>query len=431
MEEGDTTENWLLEKSEEPKQTVRVSRVVPESNTTLDQCPIINNDPSLLPVTNSNSSPVIDSQSKSNTTNLPEEVNSKKLQKLPSWARSWTLWAILLAFAPGSIAFVAISILLKLPSAPNCPSIFWPLASASVRLHCSQLAASKQNVRDLLQAIYLVQHLPKNHPLRSEINRLIEKWSRDILILADLSFQDGKLEEAITTARKIPQDLFTYKLVEEKIKEWQSIWSKAEELYQKAESELRGQQWQSVFMTAANLSQLNNKYWANIKYNQLSQLIAQAREDGSQLAQAKSLAKSKNVNNLLKAIELAESISKDSSIYASAQKLIPDISQIMLDIAQSKLEQQNVDEAISIVQDVPDSKLLREKKEDFIVLAEAQRNAWLGTMSNLKVAISQAQQINPSRPNYEKAQQLISHWELEIEGISYLEKARFLASRGT
>jgi len=52
-------------------------------------------------------------------------------------------------------------------------------------------------------------------------------------------------------------------------------------------------------------------------------------------------------------------------------------------------------------------------------------------MSNLKVAISQAQQINPSRPNYEKAQQLISHWELEIEGISYLEKARFLASRGT
>ncbi|CCH65710.1 hypothetical protein RINTHM_12500 [Richelia intracellularis HM01] len=34
----------------------------------------------------------------------------------------------------------------------------------------------------------------------------------------------------------------------------------------------------------------------------------------------------------------------------------------MLDIAQSKLEQQNVDEAISIVQDVPDSKLLREKK---------------------------------------------------------------------
>lgn len=439
MEEGDTKKNWPLEKSKQPEQTSRISRVVSKNNTTLDKYPSSNNDHSLLPVTNSDSSPlnqaknqhsVVDNQSNTTTT-LPEKVNNKKFQKLPSWAKSWALWAILLAFAPGSIAFVAISILLKLPSAPNCPSIFWPLASASVRLHCSQLAASKQNVKDLLQAIYLVQHLPKNHPLRSEINRLIEQWSRDILMLADLSFQDGKLEQAITTARKIPQDLFIYKLVEEKIGEWQSIWSKAEELYQKAESELRGQQWQSVFMTAANLSQLNNKYWANIKYNQLNQLIAQAREDGTQLAQAKSLAKSKSVNDLLKAIELAESISEDSSIYASAQKLIPDISQIMLDIAQSKLEQQNVDEAISIAQDVPDGKVLREKKEDFIALAEAQRNAWLGTMSNLKVAISQAQQINSSRPNYEKAQQLISRWELEIEDVSHLERARVLASQGT
>ncbi|MFM6255829.1 MAG: chromosome segregation ATPase, partial [Dolichospermum sp.] len=92
--------------------------------------------------------------------------------------------AAVLTLIPGTVGFLAISMLFKLPSAPNCPQIFWPLASASVRVHCARLAASKQTVNDLLQAIALVKQLPENHPLREEINRFLEQWSRDILQLA-------------------------------------------------------------------------------------------------------------------------------------------------------------------------------------------------------------------------------------------------------
>ena len=65
-----------------------------------------------------------------------------------------------------------------------------------MRLHCAQLAASKQTVKDLLQAIALVKQLPANHPLRGEIDRFLEEWSRDILQLADQSFQAGDLERS-------------------------------------------------------------------------------------------------------------------------------------------------------------------------------------------------------------------------------------------
>ena len=77
------------------------------------------------------------------------------------------------------------AMLLKLPAAPNCPAIFWPLASASVRLHCAQVAANKETVDDLLEAIALVDSLPKDHPLRPEIDRHIEEWSLDILKIGD------------------------------------------------------------------------------------------------------------------------------------------------------------------------------------------------------------------------------------------------------
>jgi hypothetical protein len=351
--------------------------------------------------------------------------------KVPRWLKSWVLWALLLTLVPGGIAFMAMGMLLKLPSAPNCPSIFWPLASASVRLHCAQLAASKQTVQDLLQAITLVKQLPENHPLRAEIDRYLEQWSRDILKLADENFQQGKLEEAIATARQIPEDLAAHQVVKEQITEWERIWSEAEGIYQQAENEMREQHWHDAFMAAAKLLRVNNKYWASIKYDQLNRLITTAREDGDKLAKAENLAQSNNVDNFLKAIKIAELIEKDSYVYQKAQEAIPKFGRAMLELAQKKLDRRDADQAISIAQQIPLSTGLQSETEDFIAIAEAQRNAWVGTVAGLETAIAQAQQIDPSRAVYDKAQQLIAFWQLEIEDVSKLEKARTLASQGT
>ncbi|MBW4615105.1 MAG: chromosome segregation ATPase [Desmonostoc vinosum HA7617-LM4] len=356
---------------------------------------------------------------------------SKKTGKLPRWLKSWVLWSVLLTLVPGSIAFLAMAMLLKLPSAPNCPSIFWPLASASVRLHCAQLAASKQKVNDLLQAIALVKQLPDTHPMRQEIDRFIEEWSRDILRLADQSFQAGNIEEAIATARKLPEDLAAYKLVDEQIAKWQSIWSKAEGIYNKAEAEVRERRWQSAFMLSSKLLRVDNKYWASAKYDQLNRIITSAREDGEKLAKAEGLANSKVVDKLLQAIKLAESIGQDSYLYEKSQELIPAFGRKMLELAQSKMDSKNADDALEIVRQIPSSAKLQTEIEDFIALGEAQRNAWLGNVPGLEAAIAQAQQIDPTRANYDQAQQLIARWQLEIEDVARLERARTFASQGT
>ncbi|NJL10348.1 MAG: chromosome segregation ATPase [Calothrix sp. SM1_7_51] len=363
----------------------------------------------------------------SQATAAPGRVGSKVTRLM----KSWVFWALLLALVPGSIGFMAMGILLKLPSAPNCPSIFWPLASASVRIHCAQLAASKQTINDLLQAIDLVRQLPDNHPLRGEVDRYIEDWSQDILKLASETFQQGKLKEAIAIARKIPKDLAVYKLVDKQINDWNTIWASGYRIYKQAEEHMRERRWQSSYMTASKLLRVDNRYWATTKYNQLNSLITRSREDGEKLLKAEDLAKTGGADNLVKAIELVESIQKTSYVYPKAQEAIPQFGRKMLDLAQGRLDRRDADKGIEIARMIPSSTGLAADTDDFITIAEAQRSAWTGSVTGLEAAIAQAQQVNSDRPIYSKAQQLIAAWQLEIQDVARLEKARSLASQGT
>ncbi|MBD2413600.1 chromosome segregation ATPase [Nostoc calcicola FACHB-389] len=425
MTERDIPDSWSGARAREPDQNTRLSRTEQFGETQPFDVPATGSTSKSVKRRKKNNSVGKDSHSQ-------ETIQaSKSSRKLPRWMRSWILWSLLLTLIPGSVAFLAMAMLLKLPAAPNCPSIFWPLASASVRLHCAQLAASKDTVNDLLQAIALVKELPENHPLHAEINRFIEEWSRDILKLADQSFQTGNLEEAIATARKIPEDVAAYKLVDEQIDKWQTIWSKADSIYNNAIAEVKERRWQSAFMLSARMLRVDNQYWAGTKYDQLNRLIATAREDGDKLGKAENLAQSKVVDNLLEAIKLAESIGQESYLYQKAQEAIPLFGRKMLDLAQAKLNQQNADEALDIARQIPESAKLQGETDDFIAIADAKRSAWLGNVSGLEAAIAQAQQIDPSRPVYEEAQQLIARWQLEIEDVAHLEKARILASQGT
>jgi len=427
MTERDIPDSWSGARAREPDQNTRLSRTQQFGETQpVDVSGTGSSSESVKRGKKNNSVGKGKDSHSSETTQV-----SKSSWKLPRWMRSWLFWSLLLTLIPGSVAFLATAMLLKLPAAPNCPSIFWPLASASVRLHCAQLAASKQTVNDLLQAIALVNELPDNHPLHAEINRFTEEWSRDILQLADASFQSGNLEEAIATARKIPQELAAYKLVDEQIDKWQTTWSKAESIYNNAIAEVRERRWQSAFMLSARMLRIDNQYWASTKYDQLNKLIATAREDGDKLGKAEILARSQVVDNLLEAIKLAESIGQESYLYQKAQEAIPAFGRKMLELAQTKLDKQDADEALDIARQIPESAKLQAETDDFIAIADAKRSAWLGNVSGLEAAIAQAQQIDPSRPIYEEAQQLIARWQLEIEDVAHLEKARVLASQGT
>jgi hypothetical protein len=356
----------------------------------------------------------------------PRRIIPLKL-RLP---RSWQFWGVVSIFALGGLGALSVAVLLKLPALPNCPAVFWPTASASLRLYCAQLAGEKQTINDLLESIALVKDLPKDHPLRPEVDRNIEQWASDILRLADIAFQKGELKKAIEAANKIPTNTAAAKLVATKIKYWNETWAQAYRIYKDSEKALEKQDLREAFLIATRLLSVDNDYWQTTKYKELTGVINATREDVEKLAKAKDLAEQGGLANYLAAIRLAEEIKEKSRVRKQAKEFMASVGQDMLDLAKDALGRRDFDEAASIARQIPEEAGLKDEVQDFTTIADAESRSWGGGVDDLKAAIAAAQTLKRDRPLYGRAQELIAAWQLEIQDVGYLEKARDLASGG-
>ncbi len=349
--------------------------------------------------------------------------------KFPTRHLHW--WAILLVFGLSGAGILAAIALLRLPELPNCPRMFLPTASASLRLYCAQVAAEKRTLDNLLEAIDLVNALPDDHPLRPEIDRSIESWASEILNLAEESFQTGKLNQAVNAARKIPANTSAHKLVEDRVKQWQTVWTEAEDLYQKAEAELKQLNVRQAFLLTSRLSDVDNRYWSSTKYQELSGLITSTRSELGQLNRAKGLIDRGGVDNLMAAMKIITEIQPASFAYKRAQQMLPDLGRDLLDLAEAALDRRDYSQAMNILSLIPESAGLQQETQDFNLLATAQSQAWSGTVDDLEAAIVAAQRIRPDRPLYSKAQRWVNRWQVEIKDVTILNRADQLAAGGT
>ncbi|MEB3211328.1 MAG: hypothetical protein VKL39_08230, partial [Leptolyngbyaceae bacterium] len=212
----------------------------------------------------------------SNVTTGTESDENVQPPKRPFY-RHWAFWMTMIIAVSGGVTGFSLALLYKLPSLPNCPNIFWPTASASLRLYCAELAAKKNTTEDLLAAIQLMDGLPDDHPLRAEADEMIDGWSLSILDLADETFQQGDLDEAVAIARKIPSQGSAYSEVNQRIDHWQSTWAQAERIYQETISAVESDDLRKAFSSAVKLLNVGNTYWATEKYDELNEIIETTR----------------------------------------------------------------------------------------------------------------------------------------------------------
>ena len=349
----------------------------------------------------------------------------------PALPASWQFWGIVAVALSGSISLLTFTFLLRQPSIPNCSTVFWPFASASLRLYCAQESANKQTLEDLLAAIALVNNLAIDHPLRPEINRQIELWSTQILGLAEAAFNQGKLERAIKFAKQIPVNTSAHPLVQARIHRWRNVWAKGEAIYQRAVAELEHQDWRQAFSETVHLLDVDNDYWSMTQYEALNQRIMAAQMDESQLAKARSLARQGGLDNLVAALKLAQEIGPKSDFRKSAQAVMGEISRSMMDLAEMALARQDLQTALNAAEQIPSEVKLWEEAQDFVELAYATSWTWSGTIQDLEAAIAKARSLNTKRPLYHKAQALAASWKLEIQAVKVLNQAEAQAQGGS
>ena len=321
--------------------------------------------------------------------------------------------------------------LLKIPALPNCPSIFWPLASASMRMQCAQLAASKRTAKDLIEAIDLVGTLPKDHPLYEEASRWIEDWSKELLDVAQEEFNNGHLKAAIVAARKIPIHAVAAKQVEARIKQWEGIWSEAESIVKRVDEFLAKRNWRDAFNEATKLLALENPYWQTNRYTEIGTRIATAKDEITKMNQADQAIRDGNADELLKTLQALDTIPNQSALYKEAQDIKSRMGKRLITLAEEAADRGQFDEALRITNKIPDGLNLKQETEDFIALIGAQSKAAKGNSLEIEEAISQASRIPVGRPLYDRAQKLVSRWQDELRDIALLDRARELARAGS
>ena len=344
---------------------------------------------------------------------------------------TWKVWAALFVVVFGGVGFLATWQLLNMQKSPNCPKIFWPIASASLRLYCAQLSADSRTVAGLLEAIALVEALPEDHPLRSQVNQQVEEWARDILNLAEKDYQAGNLEQAIAKARQIPNNMAVAAIIEERIAKWQGTWTEGNEILSKLEENLRASNWNQSFRLAVDLLNLNNEYWATVKYNEALAKITVAREDSSKLDNAFNLFARGGLDNWFKVIEEARKIQASSYAYQEAQKLIGKTEDKLKEYAERLIERKQWQALRDLANESPKDLKIKADITDWSVLSTAALDAETGTVDGLEAGILGLEQIDPSRPLHQTALAMKERWQLQVQDVKILSEARDLAQAGT
>ena len=345
--------------------------------------------------------------------------------------RRWWVMAFALTGCAIGVGALGIFVLLRQPPTPNCNRVFWPFASASLRLYCAQEWAQKYTLEDLFGAIALVDGLSANHPLRPLINRWVEIWSKQALDLAEVEFHQGNLKQAIYYANKIPSETTAHKLVAERIRYWQTQWAQGEKVFKQTEAALNQENWRQAFGVMVKLLAVDNRYWAKVQYESLNQRIIQAQQDEVKLVKAERLVEAGGIENLLNAMDMMQELMENSIFKKSANKGIVKIARALMAVAEKALDQEDLNTALDALKRIPQTVSFWPEVKDWIDIAEAMSSTWSEDVSGYETAITQLQKIGPQRPLYLKAQEFIQRWSADIAYVRLLGEARGRAADGS
>ncbi len=363
------------------------------------------------------------------------QVTKQLVNQMPPWLRlsfirSWVFWAIITLGISGGLVYLALGLLLNPKAVPNCPEMFVPMSSPSLRVYCGQLAASKQTLPDLVAALNLVKDIAPNDPTRSYVDSNVQRWSLAILRLAEGTYQEGNYDAAVSAAKKVPPNIPAYKIVSKRLGQWEETWTKGVALDRETRALLNSSKWVNAYSVAVKLTRLNNRYWATTKYQELADLVQIAKADSAKLDEARQLVKSTSVKTLLQAVEMANKIDPKSFAYTEAKTIIEKVATQMLKLARAKFDKNDWKGALEIANQTPDAPSTKVALQDLTSLAQAQSHAVNASISELETAISLVQSIKPDSSLYQKSQQSSANWQLEIQDLAALQHARSLASTG-
>ncbi|AFY96613.1 hypothetical protein [Chamaesiphon minutus] len=366
-------------------------------------------------------------------------------------------WAVLAAMVGGT-GITSYLLLIAVPPTPTCQGIL-PVSTDSERLYCAQVGADTQEIPKLRAAVNLVKDWTDRHPLYRESQRLLKEWSEDLTRAGRKQLNAGQIDKAIATLKIIPPTSPIYDRTQETLAKW-SVQSKdSASIEAKFEGAMKTGDWNQAFVILQSVQRMRGSYWSGFKYDKMSAKLAIERDAWDKLQEAKDALVEKDSDDyntrakrmelavkaakkgkevelplpqqpepIVKAMKLANLIDPQSYAYLEGQTLRSKWSRHLVNLSVDLYKQQNFNDAIAIVQKVPQDVSIYAEAQDWVKLNQA--HVWAGKRHLLATidAIDRVKKIPKTSPIYTLARTKQSNWQSMLKQQTQLQWARTIAN---
>jgi len=302
----------------------------------------------------------------------PVVLRQVAARQVGAWRWS-LLWLSVFSILGISLAS-ALWLLTQLPPPVNCQRTSG-VSPEGDRLYCAQLAAQSGKLDQLVVAIKLVQNWSSNHPLYSEAQRILQESSQTILEIAQQKLNQGNQSQAVELAGQIPVSSPLYPEAQAAIATWLHQGQQGEDLIRQFQEALQKQNWFEASQLIATLSQNGWQYLSVSQIDSLTKQLTAEKKAWQQLQEARDLAKTNQVEQLLAAIARTAQISPHSYAKAPAQGEQSRWSRTLIQIAATRFKNQDFAGVIKLLQRIPPNTPLERETQDWIRLAHACQRA--------------------------------------------------------
>lgn len=349
------------------------------------------------------------------------------------WSLVWL--GILGAF--GGLGTAALVWLTALPPLPNCQQVS-QLTVDGERLYCAQQSAQTGELPKIVASLELLKQWDQDHPLHAEATRLIDGWSAQILANARLKMQQNDTKGAIDAIKHIPKTSPAYGDGQAIVKEWQQQWQKGKDIYGKAQTAMKQQDWDEVSEQILVLSKFEHEYWNTVQTNALSQQLGVERQARQILAKAQALSTNDSYEGVKDAVILAQQVPPKTYAGADAKANLSQWSKILLTGGFRQWDSGDRGGAIMTIL-LPPAANTAPEVEDLVRfgnaynLVNSTESLWVPTENqiwNLMEAIAAIKQVKSTSPFYPQAQAYLKDWQTSLKDVVQVKYATLAAGMG-
>ena len=351
---------------------------------------------------------------------------------------SWSILWILITVCFSGVGVFAFRWMTSLPPTPNCHNL--SAISADVdRLHCLHLEAKSGSVEALLAGFDLVRPWTPDHPSFWKAQSMMERWTKDILSIAEATLYSEGLEEAVALVEAVPPTSPLSDQAEATLQEWNGLWSHGESIVNTALEAVQADQWDVAAQQVVELGKIEHDYWRQERANELSLRIIAERQGKQTYEEIKAIANTDDPHELATAIAQLDQLEPNTFIWDVAQADLLKWTQTLAKQSLDRFQSGDVDGALALMQSLPTHSELVPEATDLGRFGYAQGQAaedaenWtpgLTPVVGFMTALAAVQEIPPNSPFYDHAQIQMVQWRRQLNDLTQLQVAQAIASTG-